>query len=113
MKKRSEEKKEFLQKVKLARKNKTGDALFDDDQGRGGTKAHVNKKRQYKDKKFGYGKGVSKNMKNLANDKRRGHSGGGPGQGNRPRKASNASSGNRSKNISKKRPGKAARSKKK
>merc|ERR1712226_980658 len=72
-KKRSEEKKDFLKKVKLARKNKTGDALFDDDSGRGGTKQHINKKREYKDAKFGYKKAGSKppsGVKNQSNDRR-------------------------------------------
>jgi len=50
--KRLEDKKEFTKKVKQAQKRKTGDALFDDDEGRAGKKAKINKKREYKNLKF-------------------------------------------------------------
>jgi len=104
-KKRSEEKKDFLKKVKKAQKEKKGDALFDDDAGRGGKKTHVNKKREHKDKKFGFG--GKKSAKFMGGNKA-----GGPSVGkNRPAKASNASRGVRSKQNTKKRPGKAARGK--
>merc|ERR1712158_38042 len=102
-KKRSEEKKDFLKKVKLARKNKSGgDALFDDDSGRAGAKQHINRKRQYKDAKFGSKKGP-KNF-DKANSKSKGRPGNDGGRrrgptGGRVQKASNASSGFRSKNA--------------
>ena len=108
-KKRSEEKKDFLKKVKLARKNKSGgDALFDEDSGRAGAKQHVNRKRQYKDAKFGNKKGPKAFDKKNQGGKRSGGNGG-PGGRVGKNKASNASSGFRSKNVSKKRPGKTAR----
>merc|ERR1712062_713203 len=53
-KKRAEDKKEFQNKLKQIRKQKSGgDALFDDDKGTGGKKAAVNRKREYKNMKFG------------------------------------------------------------
>lgn len=125
-KKRTEEKKDFLKKVKLARKTKTGgDALFDDDSGRAGAKSHINRKRQYKDSKFGSKKGQKAGQKSGANQNTsfKSHSknfssssrerGGRRGPtGGRVQKASNSSGGFRSKNASKKRPGKTARAKK-
>lgn len=52
-KKRAAEKAEFQKKIKKARKDKTGDALFDDDKGVGGKSKKVNFKRVNKDQKFG------------------------------------------------------------
>jgi len=52
-KKRALEKQEFQKKLKRARKNKTGDALFEDDEGRGGKAKRLNAKRDHKDQKFG------------------------------------------------------------
>jgi len=52
-KKRAAEKSEFQKKIKKARKDKTGDALFDDDEGVGGKSKKVNFKRVNKDAKFG------------------------------------------------------------
>lgn len=51
--KRAAEKSEFQKKLKRARKNKTGDALFDDDEGRGEKAKRTNFKRDHKDQKFG------------------------------------------------------------
>merc|ERR1712066_626939 len=51
--KRAAEKTEFQKKIKRAKYNKTGDALFDEDEGRGGKVKKVNRARDFKNQKFG------------------------------------------------------------
>jgi len=81
-KKRAAEKQEFARKIKKARKDKTGDALFDDDEGVGGKSKKVNFKRVSKDQKYGKSWGGAKgdaDSKSSAAKSKFSKSAGGPG----------------------------------
>jgi len=120
--KRAQEKLEFKKKLKKARQNKTGDALFDDDEGRGGKAKRINFRRDHKDKKFGKAWGeklqnagkrpaskIPGGQKFLGKGGKKGPAKGGfapKGTGRHPNKL-----GKSSKPQGKKRPGKSARAK--
>lgn len=105
-KKRAAEKAEFQKKIKRAKKDKTGDALFDDDEGKGGKAKKTNFKRAHKDQKFGKAWGDKLRTATQNNAKKGKFAP--KGTGRHPNKMPGKKGG---KPVAKKRPGKNERSK--